>query len=214
MLVINNAKAFNPPGTVYHNEASRIEAWGLEHITKALAHVIEYETDWNIDVVADEEPTPVASSSYGLGYGPEDMSVNPHIKIEGDDGDDQISGRSPSVVSAIPGSTSGRVSKSSRSAKKGIVGVSESLDAEGRLPGSKDGLGAFPPGSDFAGLMLSLKLRGIWNSRGLPRSLANCVVMEGKRFRSKKERLRMEKAGPPYLPDGSLDYTSSKPPNS
>ena len=164
MLVINNAKAFNPPGTLYHTEASRIETWGLEHITKALAHVIEYETDWNIDVVADEEPTPVASSSYGLNYGPEDPSVNSHIKIEGDDGDEQTSGRSPSVVSAIPGSTNGRAVKGSRSGKKAIVGVSESIDAEGRLPGSKDGLGAFPPGSDLAGLMLLLKLRGIWNS--------------------------------------------------
>jgi len=38
--------------------------------------------------------------------------------------------------------------------------VSESIDVDGRLPGSKDGLGAFPPGSDWAKTMLDLKLKG------------------------------------------------------
>ena len=32
----------------------------------------------------------------------------------------------------------------------------------------------------------------------------------GKRYRTKKERLRVEKEGPPYCTDGSLDYTESK----
>lgn len=45
--------------------------------------------------------------------------------------------------------------------KKGANGtITESIDVEGRLPGSKDGLGAFPPGSDWAKLMLALKLKG------------------------------------------------------
>ena len=113
-------------------------------------------------------PTPVASSSYGIRYGAEDSSVTPTIKLEGDDGDEPASGRSPSVLSAIPATAGGRGSRGSRLGKKAIVGVSESIDHEGRLPGSKDGLGAFPPGSDLATLMLSLKLKGIRNSRLLP----------------------------------------------
>jgi bromodomain-containing protein 7 len=32
----------------------------------------------------------------------------------------------------------------------------------------------------------------------------------GKRYRTKKERLRVEKEGPPYCTDGSLDYSASK----
>ena len=39
-----------------------------------------------------------------------------------------------------------------------------SLEDDGGLPGVKDGLGAFPPGSDRAELMLALKLQGGWLS--------------------------------------------------
>ena len=46
----------NPPGSIYYNEAERIESWALEHITKAAGTVIEYETDWNIDVQRDYDP--------------------------------------------------------------------------------------------------------------------------------------------------------------
>lgn len=82
--------------------------------------------------------------------------------------------------------------------------VTESIDAEGRLPGSKDGLGAFPPGSDWARTMLALKLKG---SRGYFLLLLRCSLnITGKRYKTKKERMRVEKDGPPYLPDGSLDY--------
>jgi len=38
--------------------------------------------------------------------------------------------------------------------------VSETLQPDGGLPGAKDGLGKFPPGSDMARLMLALKLKG------------------------------------------------------
>jgi len=40
--------------------------------------------------------------------------------------------------------------------------ISESIDPEGRLPGSRDGLGAFPPQSDLARLMLALKIKGYY----------------------------------------------------
>ena len=34
-------------------------------------------------------------------------------------------------------------------------------------------------------------------------------VIPGKKYRTKKERLRFERDGPPLLADGSLDYTES-----
>ena len=42
-----------------------------------------------------------------------------------------------------------------------VLGVSETLEPDGGLPGSKDGLGAFPPGSDWAKTVLALKLKSI-----------------------------------------------------
>ncbi|KAI0701303.1 hypothetical protein BC835DRAFT_1323237 [Cytidiella melzeri] len=71
--------------------------------------------------------------------------------------------------------------------------VSESIEPDGHLPGYKDGVGVFPYDSHWAELMLSLKLRG-------------------KRYRTKKERMRIEKSGPPYAGDGSLDYTEIEDP--
>ncbi|KAG2346263.1 hypothetical protein BDR05DRAFT_73350 [Suillus weaverae] len=175
-LVVTNAKIFNPPGTIYHTEADRLEVWGLDHIAKASAHVIEYETDWNIDVEQDE-----------------DAALNI------DEDDDHVTASTPtrdiegSQVAASPAPSSvpqQYIRRGPRGPyKKGAsVGILEGIDAEGRLPGSKDGVGAFPPGSDWAEMMIALKIKG-------------------KRYRTKKERLRIEKEGLPHLHDGSLDYT-------
>jgi hypothetical protein len=38
--------------------------------------------------------------------------------------------------------------------------ITKSIDTEERLPGCKDGLGVFPPGSDSVRTMLALELRG------------------------------------------------------
>lgn len=35
------------------------------------------------------------------------------------------------------------------------------------------------------------------------------IFIAGKRYRTKKERMRIEKVGPPYQADGSLDYGES-----
>ncbi|KAG2037149.1 hypothetical protein BDR03DRAFT_920496 [Suillus americanus] len=174
-LVVTNAKIFNPPGTIYHTEADRLEVWGLDHIAKASAHVIEYETDWNIDVEQDEDAALNIDEDEDLV-----MASTPR-EIEG------------SQVAASPAPSSvpqQYIRRGPRGPyKKGTsMGISESIDAEGRLPGSKDGVGAFPPGSDWAEMMIALKIKG-------------------KRYRTKKERLRIEKEGLPHLHDGSLDYT-------
>ncbi|KAG1726832.1 hypothetical protein EDB19DRAFT_1751515 [Suillus lakei] len=179
-LVVTNAKIFNPPGTIYYTEADRLEIWGLDHIAKASAHVIEYETDWNIDVEQDE-----------------DAALNI------DEDDDHITSSTPrdiegSQVAASPAPSSIPQQYMKRGPrgpyKKGAsTGISEGIDAEGRLPGSKDGVGAFPPCSDWAEMMVALKIKG-------------------KRYRTKKERLRIEKEGLPHLHDGSLDYTEMEDP--
>lgn len=181
-LVGSNAKLFNPPGTIYHTEADRILTWGLDHIAKAAPTVIQYETDWNIEIEKDDDGT----------VNIDDDEEYPEATLMDVDEVGQT-GRSPSVVSAIPQGMSRRVTRGPY--KKAVPSntVSEGIDADGRLPGSKDGLAAFPPGSDWARTMLALKLKG-------------------KRYKTKKERLRVEKEGPPTHPDGSLDYTQMEDP--
>ncbi|KAF9448690.1 hypothetical protein P691DRAFT_729247 [Macrolepiota fuliginosa MF-IS2] len=181
-LVTTNAKIFNPSGSIYHAEADRIEAWALDHIAKASSTVIQYETDWNIDIEKDDDAAVNVD---------DDDDEAPLTSLPAQDS--TVNGRSPSVVSQVQ-PTSGR--RGPRGPYKKVTAtttISESINHEGRLPGSKDGLGAFPPCSDWARTMVALKLKG-------------------KRYKTKKERLRFEKEGPPYLPDGSLDYTEMEDP--
>jgi bromodomain-containing protein 7/9 len=147
-LVISNAKTFNPPGTIYHTEAERIEAWASDHISKASSCVIEYETEWNIDVDRDEDVNVDADedAAGGAGSGP---------GRTGSVGPDTPARRSPSVLSASVPPTNRR---GRNAAKK--EGISETLDPDGHFPGFKDGVGVFPPGSDWAEVMLALKLKG------------------------------------------------------
>ncbi|PIL34622.1 hypothetical protein GSI_03401 [Ganoderma sinense ZZ0214-1] len=174
-LVTANAKTFNPTGSIYHTEADRIESYALDQITKAASTVIEYETDWNIDVEKDDEPVAVDE---------EDAAGTPADRVAGTPIDvDESRAGSPSALGG------GKKTKG----KKPPGALSESLEADGGLPGAKDGLGAFPPGSDWAELMLALKLKG-------------------KRYRTKKERMRMERGGPPVASDGSLDYPEMEDP--
>jgi bromodomain-containing protein 7/9 len=153
-LVTSNARTFNPPSTLYHIEALRIEAWGLDQITKASGQVIQYETDWTVDVVADVEPTMTENTPLSTGAGAEVPS------------DEATPGqrRSPSVLSSAPGAGAviDKIEKkrASRAQKKNGPVVSASFESNGRLPGSLDGLGSFPAGSELAGVMLWLKLKG------------------------------------------------------
>lgn len=58
-LVTGNGKLYNLPGTLYYTEADRIEAYALQHISRATATVIEYKTDWNIGVETVSEEMPM-----------------------------------------------------------------------------------------------------------------------------------------------------------
>lgn len=145
-LVTTNAKTFNPPGTIYHTEADRIEAFALEHIAKAAATVIEYETDWNIEIEKDEDPVNVDDDdASGMAGTPVDRTRGTPMDV------DESRAGSP-----FPAQAGGKRVKGKR-----LPGpLSESIEADGGLPGAKDGLGAFPPCSDWAELMLALKLKG------------------------------------------------------
>ncbi|KIY64849.1 hypothetical protein CYLTODRAFT_401358 [Cylindrobasidium torrendii FP15055 ss-10] len=181
-LVTGNAKAFNPVGTIYYTEADKIEVYALDAISRASGTVVQYETDWNIDVENDEE---VEAED---GSGPMDL-------------DEPISAgqRSQSVVSATVGRRATRGPYKKQQAQPATTDgstkgpLSETIQADGRLPGSRDGLGAFPANSGWSKTMLALKLKG-------------------KKYKTKKERMRIEKEGPPMHPDGSLDYWEMEDP--
>ncbi|KAF8962904.1 hypothetical protein BDZ97DRAFT_1662417 [Flammula alnicola] len=185
-LVTMNAKIFNPPGSIYYTEADRLEVWGLDHISKAASTVIQYETDWNIEIEKDDE-----GPSVNVDDDEEYMAGTP-MDVDGT----SLRERSVSVASQPqPGPSRrgprGPYKKHGQSAPGSSL--SEMLELDGGLPGSKDGLGSFPAGSDWAKTMVALKLKG-------------------KRYKTKKERLRIEREGPPLLADGSLDYTEMEDP--
>lgn len=146
-LVTSNAKTFNPPGNVYYVEADRLETWGLEQISRASSTVIQYETDWNIEIEKDENAEDDAEDySMAVDVEPE-RSRSPSVSMHG--------GSHLAMLRRGPRAPLNRAAKDNPSNT-----FSESIDAEGRLPGSKDGLGAFPPDSDWARTMLYLKLKG------------------------------------------------------
>jgi bromodomain-containing protein 7 len=194
--VTTNAKTFNPVGTIYHSEADRIETWGLDQITKASSTVIEYETDWNIEIEGDDDG----------GDHVQDENYPPQTPVDVDDA--STKGRSPSVQGEREKSrraTRGPYAKKSQLSN--TVTTTEVISADGRLPGSKDGVGAFPPGSDWAEMMVQLKIKGVLYINFVV--TRNSMDIPGKRYKTKKERLRIEKGGPPYAADGSLDYSES-----
>ncbi|KAJ7054923.1 hypothetical protein C8F01DRAFT_1063417 [Mycena amicta] len=176
-LVTGNAKIFNPPDSIYYIEAERLETWGLDQISKAASTVIQYETDWNIEIKRED----VTAEDYAAAL--EDVEMAGPERS-----------RSPSVSLGVGSLRRGPLRPRAAKEEPNVnVPVKETIDAEGRMPGSKDGMGAFPAGSAWAKTMLSLKLKG-------------------KRYKTKKERLRVETHGPPTLTDGSLDYRAVEDP--
>lgn len=177
-LVTGNAKAFNPPDSIYFTEAEKLESWGLDHISKAAGTVIQYETDWNIDVVQDDnDDMAEPSGEHSYAHSEDDQATPMDV--------DQLSRAASVAPSTLPPestiqpaeqgippgllqvpfakrTTRGALRKTAAPtpANAATPAVKETLDASGRLPGSKDGLGVFPPGSELAKLMLAMKLKG------------------------------------------------------
>ncbi|KAF8196969.1 hypothetical protein BJ912DRAFT_1030533 [Pholiota molesta] len=168
----------NVPG--YSDVVARGKYRSLEDFTsdlklQSLRTVIQYETDWNIEI---EKMTRV------------------HPLRNGDaDGGRRYESARAFGIDFVPTPTRPEQTGPARTLQEAgaSTALSETLEPDGGLPGSKDGLGSFPPGSDWAKTMVALKLKG-------------------KRYKTKKERLRIEREGPPLLPDGSLDYTEMEDP--
>jgi bromodomain-containing protein 7 len=144
-LVTSNAKAFNPPESIYHTEADKIETWGLDQISRAASTVIQYETNWDIDVENDDND----------------------INMDEDNSNtlaNALADPDPSRESSVflPWR---RTTRAALQQKQSGPATSSTLPEieDGRLPGSKEGLGAFPPGSDWAKVMLALKLKGLFS---------------------------------------------------
>ena len=55
--------------------------WGLDHIAKASSTVIQYETDWNIEVDKDEEDSASAGRARGLTKAVEEKAAVPSPKV-------------------------------------------------------------------------------------------------------------------------------------
>ena len=115
--------------------------------------MIQYETDWNIEIEKDDEgPAVNIDDEEDDGFAPTPMDM-----------DDQSMRRSASVASQPqpgPGRRGPR-GPYRQQPNTNSTTFSESLDADGHLPGSKDGIGAFPPGSDLVKTMIALKLKGV-----------------------------------------------------
>jgi bromodomain-containing protein 7/9 len=125
----------------------------LDHIAKAASTVIQYETDWNIEIEKDEEGLNV-----NIDDDNEDLGAGTPMDVD----DPRPGGRSPSVTSQAQPGTLRRGVRGPYKKTAASSALTESIDVEGRLPGSKDGLGAFPPGSDWAQTMVALKLKGVF----------------------------------------------------
>lgn len=115
--------------------------------------MIEYETDWNIEIEHDDD-------DQNINVDEDDDNAETPMDVRED-------GRSPSVSSTQVQPRRGGRGPYKKAAGAGATnanpnpnGISESIDVDGRLPGSKEGLGAFPPCSDWAEMMLTLKLKG------------------------------------------------------
>lgn len=110
-------------------------------------------------------------------------------------------GRSPSVASQVQPGATRRGARGPYKKTANTASVSETIDAEGRLPGSKDGLGAFPPGSDWARMMLALKLKGGHPSfRNI--CLADSLLRET--LSNEKRKITYRERGPPVASRGKL----------
>lgn len=129
-------------------EAERLQAWGEDHISKAAATVIQYETDWNIDIEQDEGDLPPIVEDSELMRGATPVETAPPETREASVFSQQEFGRRTTRAALKP--------KTATEAGP----VSETIDAEGRLPGSREGIGAFPAMSPWAQTMLRLKLKG------------------------------------------------------
>lgn len=207
--MIQNCKTFNPSPSVYFAEASKLETFGNDAISQAAGQLAEPQSPsdeppagpshqpMDIDVPAPSRPPPLTIHP-----------ASPSVPKAG-----ASRPRSESIVPAVAAPASAPATASSISFahaewqrrqqpggqkawvrgpyKKTVARDVIGLGPGGELPGSYNGVGEYPVGSDWGKVALALEIRG-------------------KRYRTKKEKLELEKRGQPTLWDGSIDYAQCK----
>lgn len=165
-LVTMNAKQFNPPGSIYYTEADRIETWIADQVTKVASTVIEYETDWKLDVDGEEEEEADYEDDQDTLVPPLDTVTSPgpsavdeelrslHAVMTG--------GRRPPQRAAVKKIELERAKELEKEKEKVIDRpIENTLDEDGHMPGYRVGVGVFPPESGWSEVMLALKFRGM-----------------------------------------------------
>jgi hypothetical protein len=171
-LVTANSKQFNPPGSIYYTEAERIESWASDQITKAAVSVIEYETDWKLDVDGEEEEEEMdVDEPEAAPHLSQDTVASPVATTAADDELRALhaaaiaSGRRPpqrAAVKKIEMERAKELEKEKEKEKLGEKPPDNGLDEDGHMPGYKYGIGVFPPESGWSEVMIALKFRGVF----------------------------------------------------
>lgn len=219
--MINNCKTFNPAPSLYHTEATKLEAFGRDLISQSAGLVIEPGPNDPIYVaptvsavpetatVSARPAAPASPSASMTGHrrGRPSIGSHPraanaiqaHSRHRSTTADDSYAALPPSSAS---NPAAGAFHPTHPSAlpepkvwvrgpyKKTIQRDPVVVGPGGELPGTVNGVGAFPVGSPFGKMTLALELRG-------------------PRWRTKKERIEMERRGRPVLWDGSVDWAAS-----
>ncbi|KAG9045325.1 hypothetical protein FS837_006488 [Tulasnella sp. UAMH 9824] len=228
-LMINNCKTFNPAPSLYYTEAVKLETFGNDAISQAAGQLMDPADEPEFPAPMEVEPraTPAPQSQPVSGPpSPVTMTLSGrtvkkvyHERTRSDTIDSYVAPPTPNAggtgthtPNASMSFAHGEWQKQQQGQgtkdkggggsgwvrgpyKKTVVRDVPAVGPGGELPGSMNGVGEFPVGSEWGKVALALEIRG-------------------KRYRTKKERLEMEKRGVPTLWDGSIDYAQLEDPYS
>ncbi|KAG8978919.1 hypothetical protein FRB94_012613 [Tulasnella sp. JGI-2019a] len=211
-LMISNCKTFNPAPSLYHSEATKLETFGKDLISQSTGLVIEPGPNDPIYVAPTVQETAMASKPIAPAS-PSTSTIGnrrgrpPVIQTHARQHSTTVDDTNTALFSAV-GVASGSNTATSTvyhpshpsslpdqkvwvrgPYKKTIQRDPVVVGPGGELPGTTNGVGAFPTDSPFGKLALALEIRG-------------------PRWRTKKERIEMEKRGRPVLWDGSVDWAA------
>ncbi|KAG8969319.1 hypothetical protein FRC03_003420 [Tulasnella sp. 419] len=201
-LMIDNCKTFNPPPSVYWTEAEKLETAGLDAIAQAAATLMdptEEQTPAPSVKLESRNETPGVDYEYARDetdindHGPR-SSRPAHLKQSSFSLKQEIPMPPTYVQSTLTGSGVVLNNPKLRGPyRKTVMREQPMVGPDGELPGTSAGVGAYPIGSEFGNIALALEIRG-------------------RRYRTKRERQKIEKEGQPTLEDGSIDYAQMEDP--
>ncbi|KAG8905005.1 hypothetical protein FRB99_000878 [Tulasnella sp. 403] len=184
-LMIENCKTFNPPPSLYYTEAVKLELFGNEVISQAAGQLAEPQSPVEGEDAAQE------------------------IRMDIDEGITMSTPAQPTPGLSTGTSTSFRHVRNSsmRNRSESVAAVAGATPQAG---GSYDGYRYHPP----APSVQKTWIRGPYRktvAREVP-LIGPEGELPGKRYRTKKEKLEMERRGAPTLWDGSIDYAQLEDP--